>query len=108
MKTIKTFGLIALTAALALPLAAFAADQKKPDGKKSDVRPYKLDTCVVTGEKLGGEMGKPVVYEYKGQEVKFCCKSCRKDFDKDPAKYLKKMAENEKKAEADKKPKTGK
>jgi YHS domain-containing protein len=28
--------------------------------------------------------------------VKLCCKSCKKDFDKDPAKYLKKLdsAEN--------------
>lgn len=25
--------------------------------------------------------------------VKLCCKDCRKDFDKDPAKYLKKLSD---------------
>jgi len=54
-------------------------------------KPYTLDTCVVSGEKLGG-MGDPVVFVYKGQEIKLCCKSCRGDFDKDPAKYLAKLA----------------
>jgi len=102
MKAIKNLAVTALTAAaLALPLAGFAAD------KKTEARPYKLETCIVTGEKLG-EMGKPVVFEYKGQECKLCCKACRKDFDKEPAKYLKKMQEAEKKAEAAQKPKTDK
>jgi YHS domain-containing protein len=44
----------------------------------------------VSGEKLG-EMGKPMVFVYQGQEVKLCCSGCKKDFDKDPAKYLKKI-----------------
>jgi len=38
-------------------------------------------------------MGKPVVFTYEGQEVKLCCKQCRKDFDKDPAKFIKKIQE---------------
>jgi YHS domain-containing protein len=50
--------------------------------------PDLLKTCPVSGEKLG-EMGKPLTFTYKDQEVKLCCKSCKKDFDKDPAKYLK-------------------
>jgi hypothetical protein len=50
--------------------------------------PDLLKTCPVSGEKLG-EMGKPLVFTYKDQEVKLCCKSCKKDFDKDPAKYMK-------------------
>jgi len=50
--------------------------------------PDLLKTCPVSGEKLG-EMGKPVVFSYKEQEVKLCCKGCKKDFDKDPAKYMK-------------------
>ena len=50
--------------------------------------PDLLKTCPVSGEKLG-EMGKPVVFAYKDQEVKLCCKGCKKDFDKDPAKYMK-------------------
>lgn len=51
--------------------------------------PDKLKTCPVSGDKLGGDMGEPYVFVYKGQQVKLCCKSCRKDFDKNPEKYMK-------------------
>lgn len=51
-------------------------------------KPDLLATCPVSGEKLG-EMGKPVTFTCQDQEVKLCCKGCKKDFDKDPAKYLK-------------------
>ena len=51
---------------------------------------YPLDVCPVSGEKLG-VMGAPVVFAYKDQEIKLCCKKCRKDFDADPAKYLTKL-----------------
>ena len=51
--------------------------------------PDLLKTCPVSGEKLDGDMGKPFVFAYKGQEVKLCCKSCKKDFDKNPDKYIK-------------------
>ena len=67
------------------------------DDKDSKLKPYPLQTCVVSGEKLG-EMGKPVVYEYKDREIKFCCKDCIKDFKKDPDKYVKKLEEAEAKA----------
>ena len=53
-------------------------------------KPYPLTTCIVSEEKLG-EMGKPVMVDYKGQQVGFCCKSCLGDFDKEPAKYLAKL-----------------
>ncbi len=53
-------------------------------------KPDKLTTCPVSGDKLG-EMEKPFVFVYKGQEVKLCCKSCKSDFDKNPAKYIKKI-----------------
>lgn len=53
-------------------------------------KPYPLSTCIVSDEKLG-EMGKPVMVDYKGQQVAFCCKSCLGDFDKEPAKYLAKL-----------------
>jgi YHS domain-containing protein len=51
--------------------------------------PDRLKTCPVSGDKLGDDMGAPFVFSYKGQEVKLCCKSCKKDFDKNPDKYLK-------------------
>jgi YHS domain-containing protein len=62
-----------------LPVAA--VDAPKPD---------KLTTCPVSGEKLG-EMGKPHVFVYKGQEVQLCCKDCKGKFDKDPAPYIRKI-----------------
>jgi hypothetical protein len=54
---------------------------------------YPLDTCVVSGEKLG-EMGAPIDYIHKeagkpDRLVRFCCKMCIPKFQKDPAKYLK-------------------
>jgi YHS domain-containing protein len=56
---------------------------------------YPLDTCVVSGEKLG-TMGEPFVFMHEGQEVRLCCPKCRKEFDSDPAKYLAKIEEAKK------------
>jgi YHS domain-containing protein len=83
MKIIHKLPTVFLSATLLLaPLAGLAADAAaKP-------KPDKLTTCPVSGEKLG-EMGKPFVFTYKDREVKLCCKNCKKDFDKDPAKYIK-------------------
>lgn len=80
MKTIIT--LIIATFSISI----WAADAPKP---------YPLTTCIVSGEKLG-EMGKPVVIIKDGQEVKLCCKSCVKDFNKEPEKFLKEIAEKSK------------
>jgi YHS domain-containing protein len=93
MKTnrIIAAALVAAFAAVSLPAAVADDTQvKAKEENKAVVKPYKLDVCVVSGEKLG-EMGKPVSFVYNGQEIKLCCKNCRKGFDKDPAKYLKKL-----------------
>ncbi len=58
---------------------------------KTAAKPYTLDVCVVSGEKLGS-MGKPFVFVYQGQEIKLCCDGCKSDFDKEPAKFLAKLA----------------
>jgi len=89
MKKILALTLISL----ALLSALIAADEKKAAAK-----PYPLDKCLVSDEKLG-EMGKPFVFTHEGQEIKLCCKSCQKDFQKDPAKYLKKIAAADKPVE---------
>lgn len=57
----------------------------------ASVKPYPLDVCIVSGEKLGS-MGDPVVKVVDGQEVKFCCKSCLPDFEKEQAKFMTKLA----------------
>ena len=51
---------------------------------------YSVDLCMVSGEKLA-DMGDPVNYVHKGRLVRFCCKSCRKSFKKEPAKTLTKL-----------------
>ena len=90
---------IILTALLALfvftPVSALQADEKPQSAPaaepaKPKVKPYPLKTCVVSDDELGS-MGKPVVFVHKGQEINLCCKACRKDFNKDPEKYLKKL-----------------
>ena len=83
---------------IAAPMLSLAADEK------ADAKPkaYPLKTCVVSGEKLG-EMGDPYVFTHDGQEVKLCCKSCLKDFNKAPAKYMKKVQEAEAKENKGKK-----
>jgi hypothetical protein len=64
----------------------------KVDAAAKKVKPYKLETCLVSDEKLGG-MGEPYVLIRKGQEVKLCCKGCLKEFNKNQVALLKK-AEN--------------
>ncbi|MEQ2007873.1 MAG: hypothetical protein ABMA26_13835 [Limisphaerales bacterium] len=77
--------------------AAPKADAPKTESPKSGTdtkaaaKPYTLDVCIVSGEKLGS-MGAPVVHVHEGQEVKLCCKSCLPDFKKEPAKFLAKLA----------------
>jgi|SRR3569833_2964951 len=91
MKSLNRFHKGIMTGAALLALATvttMAADKK--DDKKPAPTPDKLTTCPVSGDKLG-EMGKPYVFEYKGREVKLCCPDCKKDFEKDPAKYMKKI-----------------
>lgn len=78
-------------AIFAAPVAFAGGDHDHDHGKEEKkAKPYTPNTCIVSGDKLG-EMGKPVVFEYEGQEIKLCCKDCRKDFDKEPAKYMKKL-----------------
>jgi hypothetical protein len=52
--------------------------------------PYPLNVCIVSGDELGS-MGEPVVVVHEGQQVKFCCKDCIKEFESDPSKFLIKL-----------------
>lgn len=82
----KNHPIIALTAALALAGTSLAlADSIVP-------KSYPLTTCVVSGEKLG-EHGRPVKVTSEGTDVWLCCKSCIKDFNKEPGKYVKMVKE---------------
>lgn len=95
---------MSVTAALALcaasPLVLLAEDaHSSGTATTPPVKPYLLKYCLVSGEKFGG-MGKPFVTNYMGQEIKFCCPDCVKDFNKSPKKYLKKLAAAQKKESA--------
>jgi hypothetical protein len=85
---------VLLTAFATSPLTMLAADAK---GAKKP-KPYPLTTCLVSDEKLGGDMGEPYVFVHDGREIKLCCKSCLKDFKKETSRFLKKVEEAEKKA----------
>ena len=89
--------MIAIAAALLsmTALSGLAADKTDKTGAKA--KPYPLDKCIVSDEKLGGEMGEPYVFTHEGQEIKLCCKPCQKDFNKNPKKYLKKLDKADKK-----------
>jgi len=88
---------------LASPVAGLAGDTQGDTNSASAAKPIPdlLTTCPVSGDKLG-EMGKPYTFVYKGQEIKLCCSGCKKDFDKDPAKYVAKIRAADKTASADK------
>ena len=59
---------------------AYAAEDAKGD-------PYTLNVCAVAGEELGS-MGDPIVAEFEGREVRYCCSGCKPRLENDPAKYL--------------------
>lgn len=80
----KSLLIIALACTMAVP-AAWAAPV-------SDTETYTLDTCPVTGQKLGS-MGDPVVREIAGREVRFCCAGCVGKYEADTAAYEAKVDE---------------
>ena len=53
---------------------------------------YPLDTCVVSGNRLG-ENGNPCIFLHEGAEVRLCSIDCKTEFLADPAKYLEKIQE---------------
>lgn len=84
--------------ALLIPVALFASCSRNEDPGSGENAPasasagvdYPLMTCVVSGEELGS-MGDPVVHDYKGTTVKFCCKNCIPKFEADPEAFLSKL-----------------
>ncbi len=92
MKKIKTLAVVALAVSfLASPLAALAGDTNSVAASKPV--PYPLDTCIISGDKIGGDMGPPIVFVYSNkdvnQEIKFCCPMCKPKFLAAPDKYMK-------------------
>ena len=74
--------------ALAFAAASIATTAFAGPGPAGPPKTYPLTKCCVSDEKLG-EHGKPVKVTADGTDVWLCCKSCVKDFNKAPAKYVK-------------------
>ena len=93
MKFAKTILVSGLLGAAALAFVGCQSDDHAHMSHSmgmNGAKPYPLSKCIVTDDAFDHE--NPVVFVYQGQEIKLCCKDCRKDFDKDPAKYLTKLA----------------
>ncbi|MEI6461077.1 MAG: hypothetical protein WCO73_03930 [Verrucomicrobiota bacterium] len=82
--------LVALTSCL-LVAADKPAETKPADtAKDTPVKAYPLKTCIVSDNDLDS-MGEQASFVFQGQTIKVCCKPCIAKFEKNPAKYLKKL-----------------
>lgn len=77
-----------LRIALLCSIAAFASCSEST-ADSAIPKDYPLKKCPVSGEEYGSKGMKPFKVTHEGTDVWFCCKGCKKDFDKDPAKYVK-------------------
>jgi hypothetical protein len=85
--------ILALLSSMFLSVGALTAeDAKASEGSAG----YPLTKGVVSDEVLG-EMGKPVRIAHEGTDVYLCCKSCIKDFKKEPEKHVEKVRKAPKK-----------
>lgn len=75
-----------------VPSPSQPASEKPPTPQEPAAKAYPLKTCIVSGKALGS-MGEPKRIVVEGQEIKFCCGGCEKDFRKDTAKFLKVIEE---------------
>ena len=111
MNTLRHFlPLLAIAAGLLAPGVTRASEtpsrsaQLVPVDDKTDAAwlasaraAYPIDTCVVSGESLamhGHGKQHDMIYREPGKPdrlVRFCCKSCIPDFEKEPGKYLKQL-----------------
>lgn len=86
---------IVLTGLIAISNLTLFASEALEHGESAKAiagDPYYLTTCPVSGQKLG-EMGKPVLYNHDGREIRFCCAGCVAQFKKDPQKFISKLDE---------------
>lgn len=87
MKSFITLTSIAFLAISCTKQESTATGDTAVSTESAAAKPYPLDVCLVSGEKLGS-MGEPVVIVHEGQEIKFCCDSCVPKFKENPEKYL--------------------
>lgn len=87
--------------------AEFLTDPKRYLGELdtavigAQLKDYPLKTCPVSNEELGGEMGGARNMVIAGRLIRLCCNDCKKDVERDPAKYIG-MVDGARKGEKDK------
>ena len=75
---------------LILVALLFSAIANADNSTNAPVKPYPLNYCVVCGMSVKGPDA--FTFVYHGQEIKLCDKSEKEEFDRNPKKYLKKIA----------------
>lgn len=80
-----------LAICLVTGLPTWAADNPAPAvAQPATPKPYPLKTCIVSDNDLDS-MGEQASFVHQGRTIKVCCKPCIAKFEKNPAKYLKKL-----------------
>lgn len=87
MKLTIRYAFVAALCAAALAFSAVPASAEEEE-VQGDV--FTLDTCPVSGEKLGA-MGDPIQYNHEGREIRFCCAGCIERFEGMADTYLSKI-----------------
>ena len=77
----NTIGLASVLT-IAVSAVVYAEEEKKVE--------YPVETCVVTGMKLGS-MGEPYAHEHEGRTIYFCCAGCIGRFEANAEEMLKKL-----------------
>ena len=79
-----------LTLALTAFITSCASIPEPSPEELIGAKPYPLDVCLVI-EKPLKDTPKTYTKVYKGQILKFCCKSCYRAFDKHPDLFMQKV-----------------
>jgi YHS domain-containing protein len=77
--------------AIALITFLLMAIARADNSTNAPVKPYPLDHCVICGMLVKGRVD-AYSFVYKGQEIKLCNKAEKEEFDRNPEKYMKKIA----------------
>ena len=101
MKTLKTPMVAMLASAVLIPMFASASSccpghapaPKKAAPAKAEEKAEKKLVAQTTCPVMGGKINKSLFVDHEGQRIYVCCAGCLAPIKKDPAKYIKKMAE---------------
>jgi YHS domain-containing protein/predicted small secreted protein len=78
-------------------LAAFVIAACNASAETGVPKDYPLNKCPISGKAYGSGGMKAYKMTHEGTDVWLCCKSCKDDFEKDPAKYAKMVKDAAKK-----------